>query len=369
MDEASIGEFSMVSIRVERAWVEFPIQLMRTARLNRAVSHTGGQIDAERGVVDALQDINLDLREGDRLGLMGHNGAGKSTMLRLLAGAYTPTRGRVISTGRISTLFSSTPGLSIEATGRENIVTCGLYLGMTRRQIAGKMDEIADFAELGDYIDLPVRIYSTGMLVRLGFAIATAIEPEILLLDEGLATGDAQFARKAEDKMHELIGRTSILVIASHSMSLLSSMCTRCVLLEHGRILFAGVADEVAKHYQESVIAEASKDDADGLARAHAIATDLAKRGQPVPPALEEQSLRWALQIHSDDIIMLERYCSLLRAQGKPVPTEWEFRALIARLRLSPEQHGNLVPRIMALAKNMGDDVPNELRSMVEGLK
>jgi ABC-type polysaccharide/polyol phosphate transport system ATPase subunit len=213
----------MVSIRVENAWVEFPVKLTRSPRLKRTVTHTGGQIDATRGVIDALRDINLDLREGDRLGLMGHNGAGKSTMLRLLAGAYTPTRGRVLSSGRISTLFSSTPGLSIEATGRENIITCGLYLGMGRREIVSKMDEISDFAELGDYIDLPVRIYSTGMLVRLGFAIATAIEPEILLLDEGLATGDAQFARKAEKKMHELIGRSSILVIASHSMSLLSS--------------------------------------------------------------------------------------------------------------------------------------------------
>ena len=114
----------MVSIRVEHAWVEFPIRTTRRGAATQSVAHTGGQIDAERGVVNALRDINLDLREGDRLGLVGHNGAGKSTMLRLLAGAYTPTRGRVVSSGRISTLFSSTPGLSVDATGRENIVTC-----------------------------------------------------------------------------------------------------------------------------------------------------------------------------------------------------------------------------------------------------
>jgi ABC-2 type transport system ATP-binding protein len=359
----------MVSIRVENAWVEFPVKLTRAPGLKRTATHTGGQIDATRGVVDALRDINLDLREGDRLGLMGHNGAGKSTMLRLLAGAYTPTRGRVISSGRISTLFSSTPGLNIEATGRENIVTCGLYLGMRRREIVSKMDEISDFAELGDYIDLPVRIYSTGMLVRLGFAIATAIEPEILLLDEGLATGDAQFARKAENKMHELMGRASILVIASHSMSLLSSMCNQCLLLEHGQILFSGPAEDVARHYQESVIAEASQDDADGLARAHAITTDMEKRGLPVPPALEEQGLRWALRIHPDDVIMLERYVSLLRVQGKPVPEEWELRTIVARLNISPEQRDNLMPRIVVLADGLGEDLPNDLRFLVEKLK
>lgn len=358
----------MVSIRVERAWVEFPIKMMSGNRSTQTPAHTGGQIDAARGVINALRDIDLDLREGDRLGLMGHNGAGKSTMLRLLAGAYTPTRGRVVSTGRISTLFSSTPGLSMDATGRENIVTCGLYLGMSRSEITRKTDAIADFAELGDYINLPARIYSTGMLVRLGFAIATAIEPEILLLDEGLATGDAQFARKAENKMHELIGRTSILVIASHSMSLLSSMCTQCALLEHGQIIFSGRANDVAKRYQDSVIADAEGDDTDGLARAHAIATDLSKRGVPVPPALEEQSLRWALRIHTDDVVMLERYCGLLRSQGKPVPAEWDLKASVARLRLSPEQSGSLVPRIVALADGLGNNLPSELRSLIREL-
>ena len=214
--------------------------------------------------------------------------------------------------------------------------TCGLYLGMGLAEIDRKMDAIADFAELGDYSDQPVRSYSAGMLMRLGFAIATAIDPEILLLDEGLATGDAQFARKAEQRMHELIGRSPILVVASHSMPLLSTICTSCVQLDHGRIVEAGTPNEVAGRYQESVVAKAMLNDADALARAHAVATDLAKRGQPVPPALEEQSLRWALQINIDDVVMLERYCYLLRNQDKPVPAEWELRASTARLRISP---------------------------------
>jgi ABC-2 type transport system ATP-binding protein len=359
----------MVSLRVEHAWVEFPIKMMRKNWPPHGSAHTGGQIDGARGIVNALQDINLELREGDRLGLMGHNGAGKSTMLRLLAGAYTPTRGRVMSVGRISTLFSSTPGLSVEGSGRENIVTCGLYLGMKRAEINRKMDAIADFAELGDYIDQPVRIYSTGMLLRLGFAIATAIEPEILLLDEGLATGDAQFARKAEKKMRELIGQASILVIASHSMSLLSTMCTQCVLLDHGQIVAFGPAKDIATRYLESVIADATQDDPDALARAHAAATDLTRRGEPVPMALEEQGLRWALQINSDDVVMLERYCRLLRAQGKPVPAVWDLRAAIARLRLSPEQSGSLAPQILALANDMRDSVPSEVMPFIEELR
>jgi ABC-2 type transport system ATP-binding protein len=358
----------MVSIKVEHAWVEFPIRTSRNGGVRHAESSTGGRIDATRGVVAALQDINLQLREGDRLGLIGHNGAGKSTLLRLLAGAYAPTRGRVISTGRISTLFSSTPGLNADATGRENVKTCGLYLGMGRAEIDRKIEAITDFAELGDYIDQPVRIYSTGMLMRLGFAIATAIEPEILLLDEGLATGDAQFARKAEQRMRELIERSPILVIASHSMSLLSTICTSCVQLEHGQIIEAGTPTEVAQRYQESVIAHAMLDDADALARAHSVATDLAKRGHPVPAALEEQSLRWALQINNDDVVMLERYCYLLRTQGKSVPAEWEIRAALARLRVSPEQAGSLTPQIIALSKDMADDLPRDLVSAVAEL-
>ena len=343
--------------------------MSRNGRTRHVESSTGGRIDAARGVVDALQDINLNLREGDRLGLIGHNGAGKSTMLRLLAGAYAPTRGRVVSTGRISTLFTSTPGLNADATGRENVKTCGLYLGMGLAEIQRKTDAIADFAELGDYIDQPVRIYSAGMLMRLGFAIATAIDPEILLLDEGLATGDAQFARKAEQRMHELIGRSPILVIASHSMSLLSTICTSCVQLDHGKIVEAGTPAEVARRYQESVVAKAMLNDADALAKAHAAAADLAKRGQPIPAALEEQGLRWALQINNSDVVMLERYCHLLREQGKPVPAEWQIRADIARLRVSPERAGSLTPQIIALAGDMANDLPGDIRSAVEELR
>jgi ABC-type polysaccharide/polyol phosphate transport system ATPase subunit len=322
---------------------------MKQARgLRSGISRTGGQIDAERGVVTALRDISFELREGDRLGLMGHNGAGKSTMLRLLAGAYPPSRGRITSVGRISTLFNATPGLSMDGTGRENIITCGLHLGLTWRQISSKMDEMIDFAELGDYIDLPVRIYSSGMMTRLGFSIATAVQPEILLLDEGLATGDAQFAQKAERKLNDLIARSSILVIASHSDALLSNMCNRCLLLEHGQILSDGPAKTLLESYRASVIESARADDAEAMHRAYVLANDMVKNGQVPPMALEEQGLRYALTIHPDDTMMLQRYVDLLNAQKKPVPHDVDERLVLALLKKNPARE-DLKLRLRAL--------------------
>ncbi|MGY3605918.1 MULTISPECIES: ABC transporter ATP-binding protein [unclassified Bradyrhizobium] len=326
----------MARLKVENAWVEFPVKL--TQNLRAGISRTGGRIDFKRGVVTALQDISLDLREGDRLGLMGHNGAGKSTMLRLLAGAYPPCRGRVTSVGRISTLFNTMPGLSMDGTGRENLITCGLQLGLSRRSILAKMDEIIEFAELGDYIDLPVRIYSAGMLTRLGFSIATSVDPEILLLDEGLATGDAQFAQKAEHKLHDLIARSSILVIASHSETLLANMCNRCILLEHGRVLSDGPAQNMIESYRASVIDLARADNAEALHRAYVLATDMARRGERPPLELEEQGLRYALTLAPDDAGMLQRYVSVLTAQHKPVDAGLEARMILTVLERDPSR-------------------------------
>jgi len=326
----------MARLTVENAWVEFPVRLTRGGP--GKVSRTGGEIDAARGVVTALRDISFELRDGDRLGLMGHNGAGKTTMLRLLAGAYPPTRGRVISLGSISTLFNATPGLSLDGTGRENILTCALHLGMSRRRIAQKMEEIIDFAELGDYIDLPVRIYSAGMVTRLGFAVATAVEPEILLLDEGLATGDAHFARKAEGRMNELIARSSILVIASHSETLLASMCNRCLLLEHGRILSDGPAGELYDTYRAQVVEAARVDDEEAQGRAYAMTQDLLRRGAAIPLDLEEQALRHAMRISPDDLMMPQRYLQVVSLQGRALPAEEEARLLIVLLGRYPER-------------------------------
>jgi ABC-2 type transport system ATP-binding protein len=324
----------MARLTAENCWIEFPVSLPRERR--GTVSRTGGAIDAERGMVTALRDISFQLRDGDRLGLMGHNGAGKTTMLRLLAGVYPPTRGRMTTIGRISTLFNTLPGLSTDGTGRENIITCALHLGMARQRIKQKMDEIIDFAELGDYIDLPVRIYSAGMLTRLGFAIATSVDPDIVLLDEGLATGDANFAHKAERRMNELLARSSILVIASHSETLLASMCNRCLLLEHGRILSDGPAQQLYSSYRASVVAAARRDDADALQRAYTLTTDMQRRGEVIPLDLEEQGLRHALRISPDDAMMMQRYIAVVAAQGRMLPAEEEASLLITLLGRDP---------------------------------
>jgi ABC-type polysaccharide/polyol phosphate transport system ATPase subunit len=246
------------SILLDDVTIDFPIydsiKSFRTAVFARA---TGGLIrrDGRHGnrvAVRALEKVCLEVGHGDRLGLLGHNGAGKSTLLRVLAGVYVPTAGQVAVAGRVSALFNTSPGLDIDDTGYENIVTCGLFLGMSRREIAEKTPEIAEFTELGNYLDLPVRTYSSGMLVRLGFAIATAIDPEILLLDEGLSAGDARFAERAARRLDRLVERSSILVLASHSEALIRSMCNRAVLLDGGRVVATGDVEDVIQTYRPS---------------------------------------------------------------------------------------------------------------------
>jgi ABC-type polysaccharide/polyol phosphate transport system ATPase subunit len=181
--------------------------------------------------------------------LIGHNGAGKSTLLKALAGVYWPDVGSIAIEGRISPLFVSAPGLDLEDSGYENIKTCGMFLGMSAEEIEHKAPEIAEFCELGEYLELPVRTYSAGMITRLCFAIATSIDPDILLLDEGLAAGDARFAARAEDRMHALIQRTRILVLASHSDVLIRTMCNKAALMEKGQILAVGSVDEILREY------------------------------------------------------------------------------------------------------------------------
>jgi ABC-type polysaccharide/polyol phosphate transport system ATPase subunit len=151
----------------------------------------------------------------------------------------------------VSPLFNAAPGLDPDDNGYENIKTCGMFLGMSSEEIDRKLPDIVDFCELGEYLDLPVRTYSTGMVARLGFAIATAIEPDILLLDEGLGAGDARFAARAESRMQGLIQRTRVLVLASHSDPLIRSMCNRAILLEKGRVIEIGPIDEVINHYHQ----------------------------------------------------------------------------------------------------------------------
>ncbi len=247
----------MSSITLENVVVDFPLYGLepsfRTDLIGRAVGgllkRTGHR--GNRVVVRALDRISLELRHGDLLGLVGHNGAGKSTLLRVLAGIYEPSHGQCTIDGRVSPLFLTAPGLDFDDSGYENIITCGRYLGMSRKEIKSKIKEIDAFAELGQYLALPVRTYSAGMVVRLGFAIATAIDPEILLLDEGLGAGDARFADRAHARVEALIARSNIMVLASHSDELIRQMCNRAILLAHGQIIVDGTPDEVLDRYHQ----------------------------------------------------------------------------------------------------------------------
>lgn len=189
-----------VSIETRNAWVEFPIFDAKSRSLKKAfLGKAGGAIGRNQSdvvVVEALRDITLSLKEGDRIGLVGHNGAGKSTLLRLLSGIYEPSRGSARIRGRVAPVFDLGVGMDPEISGYENIIIRGLFLGQTRKQMMAKIDEIADFTELGEYLSMPLRTYSTGMRVRLAMGVVTSIDPEILLLDEGIGAVDAEFMKK-----------------------------------------------------------------------------------------------------------------------------------------------------------------------------
>jgi len=203
--------------------------------------------------VRALQDINLTLDEGDRVGIIGHNGAGKSTLLRLLAGIYPPTKGKRLVDGQISSLFDIALGFELEATGWENINYRSYLQGETPRTIKDKIQPIAEFSELGDFLDMPVRHYSSGMSVRLAFSIATAIEPEILLVDEVLSAGDMAFQEKARRRMQEMMRKAKIIVMVSHDLTSIARLCDRAIWLDHGTIRADGPAPDVINAYTTHV--------------------------------------------------------------------------------------------------------------------
>jgi len=200
--------------------------------------------------VRALQDVSLRFEEGDRVGVIGGNGAGKSTLLRLLAGIYTPTLGRREVKGRISSLFELSLGFEMEASGRQNILYRGYLQGETPQSMRTKMGEIADFCELGRYLDIPVRFYSAGMLVRLAFSIATTIKPEILLVDEVLGAGDMAFQAKARERMRDMMSQAKIMVVVSHDLHSLEGMCDTGVWLHQGRVHMIGPMKMVCDAYR-----------------------------------------------------------------------------------------------------------------------
>ncbi|MBO6548099.1 MAG: ABC transporter ATP-binding protein [Rhizobiales bacterium] len=229
----------MAHISIKNLTVEFKVYGSSSRSLkNQILSQaTGGRIaeNADDAVtVKALDNVSLEINDGDRIGLVGHNGAGKSTLLRTLAGIYKPTEGSIEIEGTVGTLIDPSAGMDPEATGIENVYLRGYILGMCRHEIDEKVDEIAEFTELGDFLHLPVKTYSAGMFSRLGFAISTAISPEILLIDEGVGTGDNKFIQKISARIKSYFDRASIVVIATHDDEILKSIGATNVLFEHG---------------------------------------------------------------------------------------------------------------------------------------
>jgi len=239
---------------VESVTVDFPIYSanMRSIK-NQFIYHgTGGRVGRDAGnrlSVRALDDVSIALAHGDRVGVVGHNGAGKTTLLRVMAGVYEPVRGHVWRRGPTAWQLKLSLGIDDDATGYENIMTRGLLLGLATEEVEERTAEIAEFTELGDYLAMPAHTYSSGMRFRLGFAVCTCFEPEILLMDEWLSVGDRHFVEKAGQRLEEFVDRAGILVLASQNANLLKRVCSKGVLLDAGKVKATGPVDEVLEDY------------------------------------------------------------------------------------------------------------------------
>jgi lipopolysaccharide transport system ATP-binding protein len=241
-------------VKLDRVTVDFPLydvsaRSLRNLMFRRSSSSRLATDGTGAVRVMALRDICLELVDGDRVGLIGPNGGGKSTLLRTIAGIYEPPEGTVSVAGKLATLLDLGMGIDPEMTGRENVFMRGITLGMSRSDIRLKMDDIEHFAELGDSFDLPVRTYSSGMTVRLAFAISTSIDPEILLIDEAIGAGDHFFMKKAQERIKKIVSSTKILILASHSMEVVRNFCNKGILLRDGRVERIGPIDAVVDQY------------------------------------------------------------------------------------------------------------------------
>ncbi|CUA92862.1 ABC transporter ATP-binding protein [Thiomonas bhubaneswarensis] len=246
------------SITLQNVHLDLPIfdvsaislkkRVLRMGRRNRIAEDNTGVV-----VVRAIDDLSIKLESGDRLGLIGHNGAGKSTLLRVMAGIYPPSSGTVDVQGKSVPLLDIALGMDDQSTGRQNIRLRGLLLGMTDAEIKRKTEDIAEFTELGDYLDLPLRTYSSGMRVRLAFAISTAVEADILLLDEVLGVGDASFQEKANKRLQDLHARAEIVVLAIHSSDTIRKTCNKVLWMERGKLRMFGGVEDVVNAYDEAM--------------------------------------------------------------------------------------------------------------------
>lgn len=241
-------------LELDDVGVDFPVFNAATLSLkNRVLSGmTGGRIERERDrhvIVRGLDGLTLTIASGERVGLVGHNGSGKTTLLRVLAGIYRPTQGHFRCVGTPTALINIGLGIDAEATGRDNILLRGMMMGLSPAQTRARMDEIIEFSGLGEFIDMPFRTYSSGMQMRLAFAVSTSVEPQILIMDEWLSTGDDAFRTKAEERMNNLLASTEILVLASHDAEMIRHTCNRVIWLERGRVKLDGPSDIVMSAY------------------------------------------------------------------------------------------------------------------------
>jgi len=244
-----------IELTLQNVSVSFPIYHGGSRSLKKSLlfKGTGGQLASDanhRIVVEALRNVSLNIWPGDRVALIGHNGAGKTTLLRVMAGVYEPVAGTVTSRGRISPMFDIGLGIDGEISGYDNIRLRGLILGMKPKEIEERIPDIVEFTDLGDYLDIPVRTYSAGMMARLTFAVATCFAPEILLMDEWLLAGDASFREKGKKRISSFIERASILVMASHSNETCRQWCNKAVWLERGEIRLQGDVNSVIGAYE-----------------------------------------------------------------------------------------------------------------------
>jgi ABC-type polysaccharide/polyol phosphate transport system ATPase subunit len=242
----------MAHVRLKNVTLDYPIFSSYTHTLRKDLyTRLGGRVEAyDRTVyVRALDGLSLDLQPSDRLGLVGHNGAGKTTLLRVIAGVYHPQLGEVDISGRISSFTDMTLGMDLEATGWENIIFRCVFMGLTFAEARSLSPAIAEFSELGQFLDMPVRAYSSGMFLRLAFAISTSVFPDIIIMDEMVGAGDASFMEKAHRRIQELVQRAEILILASHNTEILTRFCSKILWLDKGRTRLYGNAQEVLREY------------------------------------------------------------------------------------------------------------------------
>jgi lipopolysaccharide transport system ATP-binding protein len=237
-------------VRFDNVWMRFRMHREKVTTLKEAVL---GRFRHRRDVDElvALKGVSFEVSPGESVGLIGHNGSGKSTLLKLTAGVMRPTEGRVDVEGRIAPMIELGAGFDPELSGRDNVFLCGALLGYSRREMARKFDRIAEFSELGEMIDMPVKNYSSGMYARLGFSIATDVDPDILIIDEILAVGDEKFQAKCQARIRQIRDRGCTILYVSHGMDAVRDLCSRVITLHHGEVMYDGDPEGAIHRYRE----------------------------------------------------------------------------------------------------------------------